>query len=89
MFHNAAVIEVQRHMESAPYVGQCRDMHVHGYAILKLLPRSNHAQSLYCGGENEQCGKRDHFKRTSSVAEQVTVHKKCHTERVVQGQYTS
>ena len=36
---------------------QCRDMHVHGYAILELLPRRNHAQSLYCDGENEQCGK--------------------------------
>jgi len=29
------------------------------------------------------------FKRTASVAEQVTVHKKYHTERVAQGQYTS
>ena len=40
---------------------QCSDMHVHGYAILKLLPRRNHAQSLYCDGENEQCGKRERF----------------------------
>ena len=29
------------------------------------------------------------LKQTASVAEQVTVHKKYHTERVVQGQYTS
>ena len=44
---------------------QCRDMHVHGYAILELLPHRNHAQSLYCGGENEQCGKRERFKADS------------------------
>jgi len=29
------------------------------------------------------------FKQTASVVEHVTVHKKCHTKRVVQGQYTS
>ena len=47
ILRNAAVIGLQRHMGSAV------QRHVHGYAILELLPRRNHAQSLYCGGENE------------------------------------